>query len=386
MLPKEKIKPFLVHSISQVRDFAAGYFQNRNQQPEDLMDWVYQATDRYGPENCIGLLSNARQFLLNHGHFIRILNEWRTLPHEEKYILLRRQYEFLLQCAPAEFLRDQASEWKGRRFTEPSRNVLSQFLSLPETGAAALLKELNRTASSPNIMIGFTNFEYFYGRFLGYQLGLVMDRPFFDEMIRLCRDVYTSDGWRSILLQESLRSTPFRGDLSPLLSLLEWDEDGAVSDAVLFTIRAVGDERLLSEIFRLFPRGSAQFKTRALEAIETIKDESLKVHCLSCLAQPNTIDEVKDRIYICLAGLLSQDCLQVLEEAVERQDYDPELADLKETLLINQIILSGDLSGESRSSHELREYIAGRSSIPTSILANWIGPTEEDSARGDSSR
>jgi hypothetical protein len=104
------------------------------------------------------------------------------------------------------------------------------------------------------------------------------------------------------------------------------------------------------------------------------------------LAQPNTIDEVKDRIYICLAGLLSQDCLQVLEEAVERQDYDPELADLKETLLINQIILSGDLSGESRSSHELREYIAGRSSIPTSILANWIGPTEEDSARGDSSR
>lgn len=376
MLPKEKIRPFLVHPISEVRDFAARYFQNKNYQPDDLMDSVFQATDRYGPENCIGLLSKAREFPLNHGHFIRILNEWRTLPHEEKYILLRRQYEFLLLCAPGQFLRDHAKEWEGRRFTEPNRNVISKFLSLSETDPAALLKELNRTASSPNIVIGFTNFEYFYGRFLGYQLGLVMDRPFFDEMIRLCRDVDTSDGWRSILLHESLRSTSFRGDLRPLVSLLEWDDDGAVSDAVSFTIRAVGDERLLSEIFRRFPRGSAQFKIRALEAIETIKEETVKVYCLSCLSQRNAIDELKDRIYICLAGLLSHDCLEILEKAVERQDYDSDLADLKETLLIAQIILSGDLAGESKFSHELREYTAGRSSISMSILANWMGSTE----------
>jgi hypothetical protein len=312
---------------------------------------------------------------LNHGHFIRILNEWRTLPNEEKYLLLRRQYEFLLLCAPAQFLRDHAGEWERRRFTEPNRSVIAEFLNLREPSPGLLLKELKRIAASPKIIIDFTNFEYFYGRFLGHQLGLVMDRSLFDEVLRMCEDAYTSNGWTSILLHETLRSTSFRGDLSRLIPGLAWDEP-AVSDAVLFTIRAVGDEQVSNEICGRFLRSSAGFKIRALEALETIKEESLKVRCRSWLSRRNTISEVRDRIYIYLARLLSADCLELLERAVEREQYDPGLVDLKEALLIAEVILSGDLSGESQYSRQLKEHNARQPSVPFSFLANWIASTD----------
>jgi hypothetical protein len=259
MLPQEKIKTFLLHPISLVRDFTGRYFYNKKYQSPDLMDWVFKATDQYGPENCIGLLAGAREFQLNQGHFDRILHHLRELSVKKQYDLLRRQYEFLLLYAPAEFLRNNAK-------------------------------------------------------------------------VRL--------------------------DLSPLLVLLGYPVN-PMTDAALFTIRSLGDHNLVDKIFRFFPHATTQFRSRSLESIVTIKHESVKMHCLSYLPKAK---KPADRyfVYECLAGLLSEDCLGVLEKGVKKQNYDTQYDDLSETLLIVKIIMADDLTGESEYSRELAKKNAAK--------------------------
>jgi hypothetical protein len=358
MLPQEKIKPFLLHPIPLVRDFAVHYFYNKNCQSPDLMDWVFRATDRYRPENCTGLLSGARELPLNDGHFTRILGQLKELPFKKQYDLVRRQYEFLLLYAPAAFLRKNAKVLlEDCKLRELHRNIISRFLNLADSGLTSLFHELNNTARSPNIIIDFTNFEYFYGRFLGHQLGLIVDQTFLDEIVHFCADAMASGGWRGILLHEALRSAKFRTDLSRLLFLLGYPVD-PVTDAVIFTIRSIGDHRLVDTIFRQFPRTTAQFRSRALEAIVTIKHESIKAHCLGYLAKAKKGE--RSFLYECLTGLLSEDCLAVLEKGAKKQNYDTQYIDLDETLLIVKIIMAGDLTGESEYSQELAKRNAAK--------------------------
>lgn len=62
MVSQEQIKPFILHPVRMVRDYAANYFHNHNQQPADLMEWVLKAVVTYNASKCGGLLSAAREF------------------------------------------------------------------------------------------------------------------------------------------------------------------------------------------------------------------------------------------------------------------------------------------------------------------------------------
>jgi len=74
VLSQEQIKPFILHPVQMVRDFAAGYFHNHNYQPGDLMEWILKAVINYDASKCIRLLTASREFKINTDQLNTILD------------------------------------------------------------------------------------------------------------------------------------------------------------------------------------------------------------------------------------------------------------------------------------------------------------------------
>jgi hypothetical protein len=70
MLAKETIKPFLVRRSRKCRILRLTISGITIINPtEDLMDWVFQATDRMGRKIASVCCPTPREFPLNHSHF-----------------------------------------------------------------------------------------------------------------------------------------------------------------------------------------------------------------------------------------------------------------------------------------------------------------------------
>ena len=357
MLSQEQIKPFILHPVRMVRDFAAGYFHNHNYQPGDLMEWVLKAVSKYGASKCTRLLTASREFKINTDQLNTILDMLKDIPRKRESTHLRKQFEWLLLRGPADFLRDSADILLGKcNFTSLNRRIISRFADLPQIDFETLYDELNRAARSPSILIGFDNEDYFYGRFIGYQLGLIVDESSFEQIVELCLDSQIHDGWRSILLHETIRSAAFNVDLKPFLRFLQRTSDpeapiDAVADAVIFTIDATGDHWLVKDMFRRLHGASSLFIQRCLESITSVKHESVVNLCRDYLRKARDYEQ-RAMLYRILAGSLCADCLAILEKAAEEHDYDRNYFGLEDELHVVRVILSGDCSGESEYSKE----------------------------------
>lgn len=383
MLSQEQIKPFILHPVRMVRDFAAGYFHNHNYQPGDLMEWILKAVNYYDADRCIGLLTASREFKINTDQLNTILDMLKDVPRKRESNLLRKQFEWLLLRGPADFLRDSADTLLGKcNFTSLNRRIISRFADLPQIDFDTLYDELNRAARSPNILIGFDNEDYFYGRFIGYQLGLILEESSFEEIVELCLDSQIHDGWRSILLHETIRSAAFNVDLEPFLRFLKRASDpeepiDAVADAVIFTINAVGDRRLVKDMFRRFHGASSLFILRCLEAIDSVKHESVPNLCVDYLRKARDYEQ-RAMLYMILAGSLCADCLAILEKAAEEHDYDRNYFGLEDELPVVRVILSGDCSGEGEHSKEAARINARHEAQEEQIREDMLDFYTED--------
>ncbi len=352
---QEQVKPFILHPVQMVRDFAAGYFHNHNYQPCDLMEWILKAVSNYDASKCVRLLTASHEFKINNNQLNTILNMLKDIPQKIENTLLRKQFEWLLLRGSANFLQGSADTLLNTcNLTSLNRRIISRFAGLPQIDFNTLYDELNRAARSPNILIGFDNEDYFYGRFIGYQLGLIVDESSFEEIVELCLDSKIYDGWLSILLHETIRSAAFDIDLTPFLQFLQRTPDpeapiDAVADTVIFTINAIGDHWLVKDMFRRFHRANFLFILRCLEAIDSVKHESVVDLCLDYLQKAQNYEH-RALLYRILAGLLCADYLPVLEKAAKEHDYDSNYFGLEEMLTTVRVILSGDCNGESEYS------------------------------------
>ena len=378
MLSQDQIRPFIVHPVQIVRDFAAGYFHNHNHQPDDLMEWVIRALSSYDPSECIRLLTASQEFRINADQLDTLLDMHSGIPATKENVLLRKHLEWSLLRGSADFLRGSAEVLLGKRnLTSTNRRIISRFAKLPRIDTNTLLEELNRTARSPRILIEIDNEDYFYGTFLGYQLGLIVNEPTFEEIVKVCVNRGTYASWQSILLHEAIRSAPFPVDLVPFLRFLRSEGDPmgpeeVVVNSVIYTAAARADHEFVKEMFRRFPGASFLFILRCLEAAVTVKHGSVADLCLGCLQRTKDLSH-RAYLYRILAGLLWADSLPILERASEKRDFSPDFFGLDESLAVLKVIMSGDHAGVSKHSkkaatisalHEaqekqLREYMLG---------------------------
>jgi len=383
VLSQEQIKPFILHPVQMVRDFAAGYFHNHNYQPGDLMEWILKAVINYDASKCSRLLTASREYKINTDQLNTILDMLKDIPQKRESTLLRKQFEWLLLRGPADFLRESADTLLNKcNLTSLNRRIISRFAGLPQIDFNALYDELNRAARSPNILICFDNEDYFYGRFIGYQLGLIVDESSSEEIVDLCLDSQIHDGWRSILLHETIRSAAFNVDLKPFLRFLQRTSDpeepiDAVADAVIFTINAIGDHWLVKDMFQRFHEANSLFIMRCLEAIVSVKHESVVNLCLDYLQKAQDYEH-RALLYRILADSLCADCLPILEKASKEHDYNLDYFRLEDKLPVVRVILSGDRNGESEYSKKAARISARHEAQEEQIREDMLDFYTED--------
>jgi hypothetical protein len=207
-------------------------------------------------------------------------------------------------------------------------------------------------ALDPHIVVGFQNFPYDYGRFLGRQLGHLADATEFAEFAAICSDNQQWNRWHAILLHEALRHNR-RIDLRGVTRQLS-EVGNPASNAILFTIKEIGDSVLAEHILTQAQRCGNIFRQQALEALTSIKHACVREFCVQRLKKSRDVTE-RGPLYRCLASLVDEASVGLLERGERRGDYDPDLFDLSHALLIVKIILSGDTAGTEEESRMLAD-------------------------------
>ena len=126
-------KPFLLHPLECVRNFAGQYFYNLNYQPPGLVDLVFKAMDKYGDRTCIGLLTSARQYTWSEEQLLALLDRAAATgtAMSDRFNVLGRQYEFLLLNAPPSFFEEHKSKiLHDCSFSEMNRKILERFFAM----------------------------------------------------------------------------------------------------------------------------------------------------------------------------------------------------------------------------------------------------------------
>ena len=353
----DKIKPFLLHPVESVRNFAGDYFYNRHYQPPDLVEQVFKAVDLHGGEACTHLLSTARQYTWKEEQLLRVvegLEAARGQDGSASSKLLKMQYEFLLLCAsPCAFLLKQRERLLRCPFTEHHRTILERFFALREISVRSLFEELMRCARDPGIVVGFRNLPYDYGRFLGKQLGGIAQGASLAEFGALCADPNHWDRWPSILLHEAIRQNP-HVDLTGIVRHLGQIGSPA-SDAIIYTVKEIGDSALAERLIAQAEGRGGDGLIQTLEALPSIKHEAVRKFCLRRLEKTRHGAE-RALLCLCLSSLVDEASFDILGRVEARGDYEPGWADLGVMLLLVKVILNDDRTGKSKESRLLADH------------------------------
>ncbi|MGH9895684.1 MAG: hypothetical protein ACREA0_27610, partial [bacterium] len=352
----DKIKPFLLHPVESVRNFAGDYFCNRHYQPPDLVEQVFKAVDLHGGETCTHILSAARQYTWNEEQLLRVVEGLEAAGGRAGSAfseLLKMQYEFLLlSAAPCAFLLEHRQRLLSCPFNEHHRAILERFFALREVNAQSLYEELMRCATDPEIVVGFRNLPYDYGRFLGRQLGRIVRRESLVEFGSLCADPKHWDRWPSVLLHEAIRQDP-QFDLTGIVRRLGHIGSPA-GDAIIYTVKEIGDSALAECLIAQAEGRGRDGLIQILEALPSIKHEAVRKFCLRRLEKTRDGAE-RALLCLCLTSLVDEESFGVLERVEARGDYEPGWADLGATLRIVKVILDGDRTGASKESRSLAD-------------------------------
>ncbi|MBI4606876.1 MAG: hypothetical protein HY721_33340 [Planctomycetes bacterium] len=353
----DKIKPFLLHPVESLRNFAGDYFYNRRYQPPDLVEQVLKAVDLHGGKACTHLLSTARYYEWREDQLLRVVEGLEATRGEDGSALgnlLKKQYEFLLLCAsPSAFLLEHRERLLRCPFTEHHRTILERFFALREISARSLFEELMRCAADPRIVVGFRNMPYDYGRFLGRQLGRIAQGAFLAELGAICADPNHWDRWPAILLHEAIRQN-LHVDLMGIVRHLGHTGSPA-GDAIIYTVKEIGDPALAERLIAEAERRGGERLMQTLEAIPSIKHEAVRRFCLRRLEKSRDGAE-RALLCVCLSSLVDEASFGILERVEARGDYEPGWADLGVSLLIVKVILNDDRTGRSKESRLLVDH------------------------------
>ncbi|HLF06153.1 MAG TPA: hypothetical protein VI893_03085, partial [Thermoplasmata archaeon] len=310
----DKIKPFLLHPVESVRNFAGDYFYNRHYQPPDLVEQVFKAVDLHGGEACTHLLSAARQYTWKEDHLLRVvegLEAARGKDGSASSKPLKTQYEFLLLFAsPCAFLLEHRARLLRCPFTEHHRTIIEKFFALREISARSLFEELMRCAADPRIVVGLRNLPYDYGRFLGRQLGGIVQGESLAEFGALCADPKQWDRWPALLLHEAIRQDP-HFDLTGIVRHLGHTGSPA-GDAIIYTVKEIGDSALAERLIDQAERRGGNGLIQTLEALPSIKHEAVRRFCLRRLEKTRDGAE-RALLCLCLSSLVDEASFGILE-------------------------------------------------------------------------
>jgi hypothetical protein len=396
MRPTEDIKQAILHPHPDVRRLAAHYFSRSFSSDTSVMPLIIEAVEQYGRENSVHLIGEGERLPQTESTIEWCLNELRRDFDENDEAL----WNYRLAVAKA--LVDSDLSLTLQRESEISevlasipdfRLAFTERVSLLERDSESVWRELEDFCEREKDTPYLSEMDMPYANRLVEALG--RDGAAIEQRIlsMLDEDLQDSDNAARALIQGFVIRLAgemcLKAAVPALINLLKQDDEW-FNEECQRALTKIGGDEMVRLVSHEFPTAEWHFRLYGAGVLEHTHSELAVAKCLE-LFESEDDETIKIQLGQASMAQFATDAIEPVRQFILRSTLDPEVLDLRETLVAVSTVLGIDFPQREKWKADLptreqrQKLFAEKYGLPSQVADAWSddGDLDEDYSESD---